>query len=882
MAFGPVLKIDLSSQDAARTPPEELAALLRTDAVRGISSSEAAARLHMSGINDPAPAAGLSWTTVLARQFQSKLILILVAATALSGVLGEWLNTVAIGVTVLISAAFGFFNEYRSERAIAALRVTTALRAEVIRDGLHEEVPSTEIVPGDLLVVSEGHTVPADARVIEARGLAVNESILTGEPESAVKSPDFDLEETATPRTVLFAGTTVTVGSGLAIAFATGPRTALGTIFTAMKAGGRHLTPLELRLDQLGNRLLVIFLALCFIVLVIGILQGREARLMVELSVSLAIGAVPEGLPAVATTALAVAVRRLAASHVLVRRLDAVETLGSTTVIVTDKTGTLTENRMVVRAVLLANGREIRTSVADTPPGRMALTLQLADGSAPEPTESAAAEHVLVVGALCNDAVVEFDDRQGWHAHGDASEAAIAVAAAALGHGTQDLAGDYPRSTTEAFTSDKRLMSTTHHAVGGQIITAMKGAYERVSDVTGNHSSELEATVDAYTEGGFRVFTLAEGVSGRAPRIVGAIVLEDPLRKDAAAAVAATRAAGIRLMLVTGDHINTARTVGRETGILHGDLLATRGSELDTAQLPNIAVVARASHSQKESIIRALQANHEVVAMTGDGVNDAPALRSADVGVAVGPGATDVAVEAADIALTDGRLLSLVDGIHEGRQIARNLTHAITYLLTASFGTILLITLSLAVSDKLPLAPLQILWLNLVVHIFPALALATGREPAQLDVGPTSAVINNETWYEIAVRAGTVSVAAVAALSISDAWGESVSHGQAMVFVALAVGLLGHAFLVGAYSVHTGVLRLRRASLWMALAISMAFLALAMYVPALRQALGLGGLSATDWAAAFGCAAVNWLTAQALVGRLTWSRRLGGGEVASR
>jgi Ca2+-transporting ATPase len=377
--------------------------------------------------------------------------------------------------------------------------------------------------------------------------------------------------------------------------------------------------------------------------------------------------------------------------------------------------------------------------------------------------------------------------------------------------------------------------------------------------------------VDAYTEGGFRVFTLAEGVSGT-PRIVGAIVLEDPLRRDAAAAVAATHAAGIRLILVTGDHINTARTVGRETGILEGDLIATLGSELDAAKLSNTGVVARASHSQKDSIIRALQANHEVVAMTGDGVNDAPALRSADVGVAVGPGATDVAVEAADIAVTDGRLLSLVEGIHEGRQIARNLTQAITYLLTASFGTILLITLSLAVSDTLPLAPLQVLWLNLVVHIFPALALATGREPAQLGEGPTSAVINNVTWYEIAVRAGTVSMAALAALSISDSWGESVSHGQAMVFVALALGLLGHAFLVGAYSFHTGALRFRRGSLWTALAISLAFLALAMYLPALRDALDLGRLSATDWAAAFGCATVNWLLAQALVWRLTWSR----------
>jgi Ca2+-transporting ATPase len=300
----------------------------------------------------------------LVRQFTSKLLLLLIGATVLSMLLGEWLNSLAIGITIVASGLFGFLNEFRSEREIAALHRLSARRAEVVRDGLHEDVLATEVVPGDVIVAAEGDVVAADARVIEARGLLVNESILTGEPVAVAKAEGGRVNEgEPTAQTVLYAGTTVAAGSGLAVVFATGASTVLGGMFASMQQTGRRATVLEQRLDVLGDRLVMLFLALCAMLAVLGLAQGRELRLVIDMAIALAVGAIPEGLPAVATASLAIAVRRLARSRVLVRRLDAVEALGSTTVIVADKTGTLTENRMQVRSAFLADGREVRIAV---------------------------------------------------------------------------------------------------------------------------------------------------------------------------------------------------------------------------------------------------------------------------------------------------------------------------------------------------------------------------------------------------------------------------------------------------------------------------------------------------------------------------------------
>jgi P-type Ca2+ transporter type 2C len=848
----------------AGVPLSDAVNTLSTDTVRGLSAQEAAVRLARAGPNEPAPPRGPLWPRTLLRQFGSKLILLLVVTSAIAALLGEWTNAAAIGVTALVSGGFGFFNEYRSERAIAALRRLTARTAEVIRDGLHEELPAASLVPGDLLVLSEGDAVPADARVVESRGLLVNESILTGEPEAVPKAPTLNGELSgATPATALYAGTTVVAGGGLALVVSTGRDTSLGSIAVAVARTERRATPLEERLEALGNRLIVLFLALCAVLVLLGVLQGREPRLVVEMAVSLAIGAVPEGLPAVATIALAVAVRRLATRKVLVRRLDAVETLGSTTVIVSDKTGTLTENRMVVRRILLVDGRcGLITTTAGPGPDLTTVVTDEAGMLVPA-ADRTDLERVLLLAALCNDAVAEYDDTSGWHTHGDPSEAALMLAATGLGFDLRYRTERYPRVETEAFTSSRRMMRTHHLTAGGRTLTALKGAYQEVAALDPGPHPLLDRAVHRLGEDGFRVFTVAEATNGEPVRVKGAVVLEDPLRVDAADAVRECQALGVRLLLATGDQHTTAARIGTQTGILRAGDRTVTGSGLDLDRLDGVAVIARATHTQKEALVRTLQAQGEVVAMTGDGVNDAGALRAADVGIAIGPNATDVAVEAAAIVVSDGRLASLVHGIAAGRQVSHSLRAGMLYLFTASFATILLVTLSMAAVQPLPLSPLQILWLNIVVHVFPALALATGHERAESASAPTRVLMTTSTWLGIGWRALLVALAGLAALLIGDAEGTTSAQTHTLVFITIAVGLVGQAFLIEVCSTAQQQARLRRPALWGATAVSMALLLVALYLPGLARALGMRTPGATDWLIGMGCAGAAWLFGQA-------------------
>lgn len=853
------MAIDLSAGEQHQTPPREIPpgevlSSLATDATLGLTSEEAARRLQAHGPNEPAPIPVPSWPKVLARQFSSKLMWILALATLASLALQEWLNAGAIGVTVLISSAFGFMNEWRSERAIHALAKLTARRAEVIRDGQHIEIAAREVVPGDISVVRDGDVIAADGRVIESRGLIVNESILTGEPEAVAKSVDLEERESATLSTRVFAGTTVVGGSGSFAVTATGAQTELGTIFGTVQAGSRESTPLEARLEILGNRLLVVFAIACGVLIIMGIAQGRDPKAVVELAVSLAIGAVPEGLPAVATAALAIAVGRLAKRDVLVRQLSAVETLGSTTFIVTDKTGTLTENRMVVRSVLLPSGKEVPVTVEEEAPGTL-RTVIAGDPSLPA--------QILMTAALSSDARVEYDPEKGWNTFGDPSETAIIRAAIGVGDEWSELVASAPRIATQPFSTSTRMMTTTHAGATGEF-TAAKGAFEQIAKWTGEELPQLHAEVAALGEAGFRVLAVAREAEGQR-NVLGALVLEDPIRAEAADAVAACRAAGITLMLVSGDQIGTASTIARSAGILDDGHRISLGNDLDFEDLNGVTVVARASHHQKEAIVTALQSRGAIVAMTGDGVNDAAALRASHVGVAVGPAATDVAIEAADIYLTRGSLLSLAEGITEGRQVAKSLREAIIYLLSASFAMIVLIGAGLLVSEIVPLRPLQVLWMNLVVHIFPALALATSRDPVPVSTTPTTALFSRGAWTEVAVRASVAGLTGVAIVAVAEAAEWPDSRIQALVYLAVAAALIGQCFLIGVRSPLAQGPRLRRTELWSAAGLSVVLLLGGAYLPGLNGALELESPGAGDIGIAAGVVLVSLNVSQILV-----------------
>jgi Ca2+-transporting ATPase len=783
------------------------------------------------------------------------LILLLIAATTISALLGEWINAAAIGVTVVVSAGFGFLSEYRSERTIAALRSLTALRAEVVRGGQHDDIPASDVVPGDLLVVSEGDSVPADARIAVSRGLIVNEAIITGESVPAEKQSDSAGIVGATSPALIFAGTTIHAGSARAVVICTGRATVLGEIATGAEPGHRRATPMEARLERLGTRLVVVFIATCVAVIVAGIGAGRETTTMVEMGVSLAIGAVPEGLPAVATAALAVAVRRLARLTVLVRRLDAVETLGSTTLIVSDKTGTLTENRIAVRTVLLPDGRAVPITISQPDVAGVTTTID-AEGS-----DIAAVREVLLAGALCNDATLQYDEDLGWRVHGDPLEGALLLAAMGIGLDSVVVEANYPRVETIAFTAARRMMETVHRGPDGEVL-AMKGGFEQVAERAGNPAPSLRAQVEAHGLAGYRILAIAMARRPEPLRLIGAVVLEDPIRADAREAVEACRQAGVRLVLATGDHLDTAATVARDVGLLDDGGRAVTADRLGEAGLGRVAVIARATHSQKEEIVDAYQAQGEVVAMLGDGVNDAPALRSADVGVAVGSGATDVAVEAAHVAIADGRLLSLVAGIKEGRQAARGLRQAIVYLLTASFATIVFIAASMPLDNSLPLAPLQILWLNIVVHVFPALALATGRDADDPMTQPTTALVAGHTWAEISVRASTAAAGTWALLVFAISRDESLEVRQTLAFVGLAAMLVGQVFLIGVRHPRDQGKRLRRPGVWAAVFTSAALMIVALVVPGLTAVLDTTGLSLEWWITISVVAAITLNVAQ--------------------
>ena len=649
---------------------------------RGLTGAEAALRLRDSGPNELQREAAVSPWSILLGQLKSPLVALLFAAAVVAGLLGERADAIAIGAIMVLNALVGFFQEYRAERAVMALRSMTAPRARVVRDGRSVVIPSTEVVPGDLLLLEAGDVVAADGSLHEAAALTMIEASLTGESLPVEKSttPAAANAPLAERHDHVFSGTSVATGTGMAEVVATGMQSELGRIAHLLATAKSGETPLKKRLEAVSRKLIWLCLAVVGVVLVLGLARGDGVLQTLLLSVSLAVAAVPEGLPAVVTIALAIGVQRMASRNVLVRRLHAVETLGCATVICTDKTGTLTTGKMAVRDLW--------------GPDRQSL---------------------LDAAAACVDAELSADDRTGV---GDPMEVALLAAAAVQGIRREEIERTRTRRTVLPFDSSRRRMSVLR----SDGVLYMKGAVETLLELctTGGEGALREN--EEMAKRGLRVLAIAvgKGPEERGLRLLGLIGIADPPRSEAIDAIATARAAGIRTVMITGDHPVTARAIAAELGLL------APGED------PSISVHARATAEDKIRIVREWKEKGAIVAMTGDGVNDAPALREAHVGIAMGKTGTEVTREAASVILSDDNYASIIAAVREGRGIYDNIRKTLVYLLSGNAAEMGVMVAAMAAGLPAPLIALQILWINLVTDGLPALALVT--DPPDADV----------------------------------------------------------------------------------------------------------------------------------------------------
>lgn len=752
-------------------PLHEVVLLLETDHMRGLASTEAARRHAQFGANVLPRSRSGGVLRKLARQFNNPLVYVLLAAAAVAGLLGEYLDAVVILAVVLVNTVIGFVQEVRAEAALDALHSLVRTRAVVVREGQRMEIPSEDLVPGDLVLLEAGDKVPADLRLVRLSGLRADESALTGESE-AVEKDEVVLPPTtpvADRRNMVYSGTLVTAGTGAGVVVAIGGETELGEIHRLVGAVRPVATPLTQKLARFSTTLTVAILALAAVAFLAGVARGQEPAEMFTAAVALAVGAIPEGLPAAVTVTLAIGVRRMARRRAVVRRLPVVETLGSTTVICSDKTGTFTENQMTVRSLWTPSGLYEVTGSGYGPEGQVRAAGAEPPAWGTEASTPAAGDAALywslVAGGACNDSRI-VREGQVWEAQGDPTEAAMLVAAGKGGVDPGRFLAASPRTGALPFTSERQYMATLHAPLspGGtgtvDSIVLVKGAVERVLDLCaagmdsrgGSTPLSREAVLDAahgFAGTGLRVLATAmvrvppgagldEALLGGKLVLTGLQAMFDPPREAAAAAVRACLEAGVAVKMITGDHVGTAATIAKAVGLRAGraDGTALTGTELDAIpeeRLPEAVeratVFARVSPEQKLRLIGALQSRGHVAAMTGDGVNDAPALRQANVGIAMGRSGTEVAKEAADIVLTDDDFATIEAAVEEGRNVFDNLTKFIVWTLPTNMGEGLVILLAILLGTTLPVLPTQILWINMTTAV--ALGLMLAFEPKE-------------------------------------------------------------------------------------------------------------------------------------------------------
>ncbi|WP_025951038.1 cation-translocating P-type ATPase [Geobacillus thermocatenulatus] len=800
----------------------------KTNVKTGLTAAEAEKRLRQFGCNELAEGKKESAIVVFFRQFQDFMVLVLLAATVISALLGEYVDAAAIVVIVIMNAILGFIQERRAEKSLAALKRLSAPQAVVRRDGRWVKIPARELVVGDVVRLASGDRVGADVRLIEAAGLEIEESALTGESVPVAKSAAPLHTKQASLgdlHNMAFMGTLVTRGSGVGIVIATGMKTAMGQIATMLEEADAGATPLQRRLEQLGKILLVVALALTAAVVAVGVMQGHDLYEMFLAGVSLAVAAIPEGLPAIVTVVLALGVQRMIKRNAIVRKLPAVETLGCASVICSDKTGTMTENMMTVTQVW-AGGRTFAVSgVGLETRGEFSER-----GRTIDPNRVPELARLLTMGVLCNGSELKEENGRRY-IDGDPTEGALLVAAAKAGITKRSLLGEYAIEREFPFDSERKMMTVIIRGRDGRRFVVTKGApdvlLERADRLEWNGREQMltpawkeaiEKAIRQMASSALRTIAVAYRPLAETERIksekeaetklrfLGVAGMIDPPRPEVKQAVARCKEAGMKTVMITGDHVLTATAIAKQLGVLppggkvmDGATLSRLSVDELEREVDDIYVFARVSPEHKLKIVNAFKRRGHIVAMTGDGVNDAPALKAADIGVAMGRSGTEVAKEAASLVLLDDNFATIEAAIEEGRNIYENIRKFIRYLLASNVGEILVMLFAMLLSLPLPLVPIQILWVNLVTDGLPAMALGLDRPEENVmkrpPRRPDEGVFARGLGWKIVSRGFLIGVVTLAAfLTAYERSGEDLVYAQTAAFATLVLAQLIHVF----------------------------------------------------------------------------------------
>jgi len=871
-----------------KLPSEEVARRLKSHLENGLTVEEAKERLKKYGYNELATKEGPTIWEMFLEQFKDFLVLILIAASIVSIIVGEVTDSIVILIIVVLNAILGVVQESKAGKALEALKKMAAPQASVIRDGKRQEIPARELVPGDVVILETGDYVPADVRLFESVNLKIEEASLTGEsvPVEKDASVVYDEDKPLGDRdNIAYMSTVVTYGRGKGIVVSTGMNTEIGQIAEMLESYEDEQTPLQKKLTEFGKWLGIICLAIVAVVFVLGLLRGEPILEMFMTSISLAVAAIPEGLPAVVTIVLALGMQRMIKRHAIIKKLHAVETLGSTTTICSDKTGTLTQNEMTVVSIYTNNEFTQVTGRGYKPTGKF-----LKNDKDIDPNKDPHLSLLLKIGTLCNDAKLEKIEEEStedsWRIIGDPTEGALVVAASKAGMWPDDLNREYVRKQEIPFDSERKRMTTFHSNPEGKgYLAFVKGAPDIVLDLCKSiyENNEIKELIEdkkakildanrKMAEQALRVLAVAYKPVEEIPEhpdpqkhekdliFVGLLGMIDPARPEAAEAVKVCKSAGIRPIMITGDYRDTAVAIAKELKIMDEGSKALTGVELDKMDdnelekvVDDVDVYARVSPQHKVRIVSALKKKGEIAAMTGDGVNDAPALKKADIGIAMGITGTDVAKETAEMILTDDNFASIISAIEEGRIIFSNIRKFVFFLLSCNIAEILVIFLAMVFGWPIPLIPIQILWLNLVTDAFPALAL--GMEPGEPGImrqpprNPDEPILNKRMQRSIIIQSIAMTAATLGIYYLTLQATQNLTIARTFAFVTLTTSELLRAFT--ARSETTSVFELglfsNKYMLWGNI-ISFILILMVIYIPFLRNVFQTIPLTLSHWA----------------------------------